>query len=105
MQYNSKDKTADAFLNLEVVSANGERRKLPKGVALELSNLLQRSMINAHNKGTAAGQTVEFNLVGTVHIVEDNTDKDDIDFGFGENVVSEPTEEEYDLDPGEQQAG
>lgn len=72
---NSNFKKADAFLRLEVVDSAGNKHKLPKDLAMYLSNHVQASMI----KAAEDKPEVEFKLVGSIHIVSDEP-KADIKF-------------------------
>lgn len=67
----------DAYLNLVVVDAQGNEHRLSKGVALQVSRQLDRSLINATEKNPEA----TFELRGTVHIMDSEEAQKDIDFG------------------------
>ena len=65
---------ADAWLRLEVVDASGNRHRLPRDLAMQLKNHIHAQLIK-----NCDGGTKEFNLVGTVHVV-DKAPKEDIAF-------------------------
>lgn len=67
--------TADAFLRLEVVAADGSKHRLPKDVALYIKNHLSEQLI----KKASDDAEYEFKLVGKIHVV-DNSPKEDIAF-------------------------
>ena len=66
---------ADAFLRLSVVDASGVKHRLPKDLALAITNHVSNNMICK----AAEDEEYEFNLVGTVHVV-DNEPKEDLKF-------------------------
>lgn len=66
---------ADAFLRLSVVDNMGEEHRLPKDLALQISNHVSANLVAK----AEADPDFKFNLIGTVHVV-DNTPKDDINF-------------------------
>tara|TARA_B100000929_G_scaffold108179_1_gene85701 strand:- start:8122 stop:8388 length:267 start_codon:yes stop_codon:yes gene_type:complete len=67
----------DAYLNLVVVDAQGNEHRLSRGVALEISRKLDRSLINAAKSNPEA----VFQLKGTVYVVDEEEQQQDIDFG------------------------
>lgn len=66
---------ADAFLRLSVVDHEGNEHRLPKDVAIYLKHHITEQMIAA----TEANPERKFQLVGSIHIVDD-TPKGDIKF-------------------------
>ena len=79
---------ADAFLNLNVVDANGQAHRLPKGLALYIKDKVSASMINAEKRNldaaAAAGAepvAITFTLTGTIWIPQED-DGTEIPFGF-----------------------
>lgn len=70
---------ADAFLNLVLVAADGSEHSVRSGSPLHKTNLLERSIINKHLAAAEKGQTVEFTLKGTVRMVVDVENADDIE--------------------------
>lgn len=80
--YNKKPNTSNnngskavAFANFVLVDANGKKHKLRKGVALEMENLLERSIVNAALDNP---EVVFTNFEMTVHVIEDAADSADI---------------------------
>lgn len=72
---NGNFQTADAFLRLEVVAADGTRHRLPKDVALYVKNHIAEQLI-AKAQDDA---DFEFTLAGKVHVV-DNSPKEPVKF-------------------------
>lgn len=58
-------KTAAAFLNLELVDANGNKHKLPRGLALQIEDAVSNAMIEKAKEDSE----FKFSLEGTVRIV------------------------------------
>ena len=69
------DKKADGFLNLVIKTPKGDV-KLRRGIALDTSNRVERSLLNA----TIADPEFVVELTGSVHIVTDETSQEDIAF-------------------------
>ena len=84
MAYGDKDnKKADGFLNLVVLGADGKPMiqdgkevRLRKGIALDASNRIERSLLNAAN----ADPEFTISLQGAVHVTVDDSTQDDIAF-------------------------
>jgi len=73
---NSRQPKADAFINVVIVDAHGNEHRLRRGIPLELTNLIERSIINK----ALADPGYKITLYGTVHVVPDVTeDTADID--------------------------
>ena len=58
---------ADAFINVVILDSLGNEHRLRKGIPLELTNLLERSIINR----ALADPTYKIELRGVVHVVPD----------------------------------
>lgn len=68
---------ADAFMNIIAIDANGNERKMRKGIPLEMSNLVERSLINK----ALADPNFTVEVRATIHIVPDVTEETpDIEF-------------------------
>lgn len=66
---NNRQPKADAFINVVILDAFGNEHRLRKGIPLELTNLLERSIINR----ALADPTYKIELRGVVHVVPDVT--------------------------------
>lgn len=64
---NNRQPKADAFLNVVVTDTYGNEHRLRRGIPLELSNLLERSIINK----ALADPNYEIKISGSVHIIPD----------------------------------
>lgn len=62
---NTNSNKAAAFLNLELVDANGNKHKLPRGLALQLEDAVSNAMIEKAKEDSE----FKFSLEGTVRIV------------------------------------
>jgi hypothetical protein len=60
---------ADAFINVVIIDSLGNEHRLRKGIPLENTNLLERSIINR----ALADPTYKMELRGVVHVVPDVT--------------------------------
>jgi hypothetical protein len=58
---------ADAFINVVILDAQGNEHRLRRGIPLELSNLLERSIINK----ALADPSYKIELHGIVHVIPD----------------------------------
>lgn len=63
---------ADAWLNLELVDAKGNRHKLPKGVAQYLKDHVSAQMVKAQ----AANPDLEFHFVGKIIVPTEQSQKE-----------------------------
>ena len=74
---NNNQTRADAFLNITITDSHGVEHRLRRGIPLELTNLVERSLIN---KAMRDPKCV-LNISGSVHVVPDVTeDTPDIEF-------------------------
>ena len=64
---------ADGFLNLTVKAKDGSDIKLRRGIALDLNNRVERSLLNA---AEAQGEDFSITLTGTIHRVEAESAED-----------------------------
>lgn len=87
----TKQPKAVAFFNIEVRAADGSLHRLRKGIALDPSNHLENSLINkmksfeidaelAAEAGNDKLKELTFECVGSIHLVEDTTEKQEIEF-------------------------
>ena len=72
---NNEQRKAEAYLNLEISAANGDAVRLPKGIALDSSTRIGRSIINA----AKANPDAIFTLTGKVHVIDAEAEEQDID--------------------------
>ena len=68
-QSTNRQPKADAFINVVILDSLGNEHRLRKGIPLELTNLLERSIINR----ALADPTYKIELRGVVHVVPDVT--------------------------------
>ena len=73
---NNDKKSADGFLNLSIEMPDGSSIRLRKGVPLDASNRIERSLLNAQ----AANADFKVTLTGHVHTVLDEAETEDLIF-------------------------
>jgi hypothetical protein len=67
---NNRLPKADAFLNVVITDAAGIEHRLRRGIPLELTNLIERSIINK----ALSDPSYKVTLTGVVHVVPDVTE-------------------------------
>lgn len=66
---------ADAFINVTITDSNGELHRIRRGIPLDLSNRIERSIINK----AKADSEFKITLEGTVYVSPDEeTEAEDI---------------------------
>ena len=71
--YGGKPK-AEAFINCFVLNAAGQEVKISKGIAIDSSTLVGRSIIAQAHELAAEGKDMTIQLEGTIKLVVDDTD-------------------------------
>lgn len=66
-QSTNRQPKADAFINVTFTDAEGIEYRLRKGIPLELSHRVERSLINKFK----ADPDFTINLVGRIHVIPD----------------------------------
>ena len=66
-QSTNRQPKADAFINVVILDSLGNEHRLRKGIPLENTNLLERSIINR----ALADPTYKIELRGVVHVIPD----------------------------------
>lgn len=69
-QTSNRQPKADAFINVVIADSHGNEHRLRRGIPLELTNLLERSIINK----ALADPSYKITLHGVVHVVPDVTE-------------------------------
>lgn len=67
---------ADAFVNLSLVDANGEKHSMNKGLPLHVKQWLNKQMIEAAKQNP----DIEFKFVGTITLVVPDEERKQIAF-------------------------
>lgn len=70
--FNGKPK-AEAFINCFVTTASGDKVKISKGIAIDSSTLVGRSIIAQAQELAAEGQDLVISLEGTIKLVVDDS--------------------------------
>ena len=78
-QYGNKPK-AEAFINCFVVNAAGEQVKISKGIAIDSTTLVGRSIIAQAQAMQADGQEMTIALSGTIKLVVDESNAELMSF-------------------------
>jgi hypothetical protein len=68
-QSTTRQPKADAFINVVILDSLGNEHRLRKGIPLENTNLLERSIINR----ALADPSYKMELRGVVHVIPDVT--------------------------------
>ena len=68
-QSTTRQPKADAFINVVIIDSLGNEHRLRKGIPLENTNLLERSIINR----ALADPSYKMELRGVVHVIPDVT--------------------------------
>lgn len=78
LENNTQRKQADAFLNLTIEGKDGIKRNLSKGIALYLTNRLDKSIINACNENPEKFNELmlEGKVTAHVHVPGPQSDED-----------------------------
>jgi hypothetical protein len=64
---NNRQSKADAFINVTFTDTEGNEYRLRKGIPLELTDRVERSIINK----CKADANFTLNLVGRIHVIPD----------------------------------